>query len=129
MAKSVRNRFKKKSFVSTLSVKVAGLTKIFFLSLMPYILSLTLAGVLFGGIIAYAMNSPVFELKEVKILNIGTLTPAQSFRFCELNPGENLISLGLVGVQQVIKKKHPEWATEDGLCQKCVEYYKRAMGK
>ena len=23
-----------------------------------------------------------------------------------------------------IKDKHPEWAEKDGLCQKCVDYYK-----
>jgi hypothetical protein len=28
-----------------------------------------------------------------------------------------------------IKKKHPDWATSDGLCAKCADYYKKAMGK
>ena len=28
-----------------------------------------------------------------------------------------------------IKKKHPEWADDDGLCVKCVDYYKKEMGK
>jgi cell division septal protein FtsQ len=76
---------------------------------LPYILSLTVAGLLFGSVIAYAVGSPTFRLSEVKILNIGTLTQEQAFRFCELEPGENLIRLDLVNVQEVIKRKHPEF--------------------
>lgn len=26
-----------------------------------------------------------------------------------------------------IKKMHPEWAAEDGLCKKCYEYYKKQL--
>ena len=84
------------------------LRKTFFYSL-PYILSMTALGVLFGGVVAYAVNSTTFQLTEVKILNIGTLTSEQSFQFSELQRGENLIQLDLVGVQQVIKRKHPEF--------------------
>ncbi len=28
-----------------------------------------------------------------------------------------------------IKKKHPDWATKDGLCQKCTDFYTKAMGR
>lgn len=28
-----------------------------------------------------------------------------------------------------IKKKHPDWTTKDGLCQKCADYYRKAMGR
>lgn len=79
------------------------------LSSLPYILSLTVIGVLFGGIIAYAVNSTTFQLQEVKILNGGSLTDEQALDFCELRRGENLITVDLVGVQQVIKRKHPEF--------------------
>jgi cell division septal protein FtsQ len=88
--------------------RIAGLKRSFVYSL-PYILSLAVAGLLFGGVIAYAVNSPTFELNEVKVLNIGTLTPDEAFKFCELNQGENLILLDLVNVQQVIKRRHPEF--------------------
>jgi len=86
----------------------AGFKKFLFAS-APYLISLTLIGVFFGGVIAYALNSPTFGLREVRILNVGALTPEQSFKFCELIPGENLITLDLVNVQQMIKRKHPEF--------------------
>ncbi len=79
------------------------------LSTLPYVLSLSVVGVLFGSVVLYALKSPTFALKEVRILNVGSLTPAQSFQFSELKPGENLIQLDLLNVQQVIKKKHPEF--------------------
>ena len=109
MAKPSRIRTKKKTISSALSVKLIGALKKVFLLSMPYIVSLTLAGLLLGVVIAYAVNSTTFQLKEVQVLNIGTLTPGQAFRFCELEPGENLITLDLVGVQEVIKRKHPEF--------------------
>ncbi len=28
-----------------------------------------------------------------------------------------------------IKKKNPQWITDDGYCTKCVDYYKKQMGK
>lgn len=28
-----------------------------------------------------------------------------------------------------IQKKHPEWKTEDGICQPCLDFYKKALGK
>ncbi len=80
----------------------------FFYSL-PYILSLTAVGLLFGTVIAYALSSSTFQITEVKILNAGAMTDAQAFDFCELKKGESLISLDLVGVQEVIKRKHPEF--------------------
>lgn len=109
MARPSRIKFKKKAIGSTLSIKLAGALKKIFLLSLPYVFSFTLAGVLFGVVIAYAVNSATFQLKEVKVLNIGTLTPQQAFAFCELQPGENLITLDLVGVQEVIKRKHPEF--------------------
>jgi cell division septal protein FtsQ len=85
-----------------------ALRKLFFRSL-PYVLSLATLGVLFGGVVAYAVNSSTFRLEQVRILNIGTLTNEQSFKFSELKRGENLIQLDLVNVQQVIKRSHPEF--------------------
>jgi len=85
-----------------------ALRKTFFYSL-PYMLSLTTLGLLFGGVVAYAVNSSTFRLEQVRILNIGSLTPEQSFQFSELRQGENLIQLDLVNVQQVIKRRHPEF--------------------
>ncbi len=82
--------------------------KVFFYSL-PYILSLTAAGLLFGAVAAYAVNSPAFQLEEVRILNIGTISQAEAFAFCGLNRGENLVGLDLGSVQQVIKRTHPEF--------------------
>ena len=28
-----------------------------------------------------------------------------------------------------IKKNHPNWVAEDGICKKCYTYYKEQMGK
>ena len=30
-------------------------------------------------------------------------------------------------VVEEIKKKHPEWVEKNGLCKKCVDYYKRSI--
>lgn len=27
-----------------------------------------------------------------------------------------------------IKKKHPEWVEKDGVCKRCLEYYRKEMG-
>ncbi len=109
MVKPVKSRSKRRSLNSTISVKlIAAARSLFFLS-FPYLLSLALVGVLFGAVIAYAVNSPTFALEEVKILNSGGMTPKQSFEFCELKKGENVITLDLVNVQEVIKRKHPEF--------------------
>ena len=108
MVKLYKSRPKRK-FSALGPMRWAGtLRKTLFYSL-PYILSLTALGVLFGGVVAYAVNSSTFQLEQVKILNIGTLTPEQSFQFSELRRGENLIQLDLVNVQQVIKRNHPEF--------------------
>ena len=109
MVKPIKTKPKKKSAGSALSLKFLGGVRSLIISFLPYILSLALVGVLFGGVVAYAVNSPTFQLEEVVVLNIGTLTPDQSFAFCELRKGESLISLDLVNVQQVIKRKHPEF--------------------
>lgn len=108
MVKPVRNRYKRRSGPSGSLRALSSIRKFLVVSL-PYILSLTTLGILFGGVVAYAVNSSTFQLQEVKILNIGTLTPEQSFQFSELRRGENLIQLDLVQVQQVIKRNHPEF--------------------
>lgn len=102
-------RSRKKKSISNLSFHTLTAIKKGLWVFLPYLLSLTLAGVLFGGVVAYAVNSPVFELQEVHILNMGTVPQAEAFRFCELQRGENLITLDLVNVQQVIKRKHPQF--------------------
>jgi len=107
--KPIKIKSRKKSVNSRLSIKVMAGLKKFLIASAPYLISLTVIGVFFGGVIAYALNSSTFQLREVRILNIGTLTPEQSFAFCELVPGENLITLDLVNVQQMIKRKHPEF--------------------
>ncbi len=109
MVKPFKSRTKRRNTGSAISVKlIAAARSAFFLS-FPYLLSLALVGVLFGAVIAYAVNSPTFELDEVRILNSGSMTREQAFGFCELRPGENLITLDLVNVQEVIKRKHPEF--------------------
>ena len=107
--KPIKTRSKKKTGNARISIKLAAGVQKFLIASAPYMISLAVVGVFFGAVIAYALNSPAFELQEVKILNIGTLTPEQSFKFCELNPRENLITLDLVNVQQMIKRKHPEF--------------------
>ena len=97
---------KKKGKLSAPST--AFMSKLLF-STLPYVLSLSVVGVLFGSVIVYALNSPTFRLKEVRILNVGALTPAQAFEFSGLKPHENLIRLNLLTVQQMIKTKHPEF--------------------
>lgn len=90
-------------------MKLLGSLKRGFVVSLPYVISLTVLGVLFGSVVAHALGSPAFQLAEVRILNAGTLTPQQSFAFCDLRPGENLVGLDLVAVQQVIKRRHPEF--------------------
>jgi cell division septal protein FtsQ len=109
MAKPVKLKTRKKHSGSWWSLKLWGAGQRFLLLLLPYLLSVLLVTALFGGVVAYAMHSPTFELAEVKVLNVGTLTPQAAFDFCELKKGENLIALDLVSVQQVIKRKHPEF--------------------
>ena len=108
MVKPLKYKMRRKPG-SAFSVRMLGAGKRIFLRSLPYVLSLSTLGVLFGGVVAYAVNSPTFELREVRVLNMGTLTPEQAFRFSELRRGENLIHLDLVGVQQVIKRNHPEY--------------------
>ncbi len=111
MVKPVKLKNKKKGqvFSGLFSIRMlSGLRQGMFYSL-PYILSLTAIGLLFGTVIAYALNSSTFQLTEVQILNAGPITQDRAFDFCELRKGENLVNLDLVGVQQVIKRKHPEY--------------------
>ena len=105
----VKTKSKKKATNSRFSIKIASGVKTLLIAFAPTIILMTVLGLFFGGVIAAAVNSTAFELQEVKILNSGTLTPEQSFKFCELRPGENLITLDLVNVQQVVKRKHPEF--------------------
>ena len=30
-------------------------------------------------------------------------------------------------IVEVIKQKHPDWAQEDGICPKCLEYYRKQI--
>ena len=80
MAKPLKLKTKKKSGSSIFSVKFIGGAKQAFFYSLPYILCLTAAGLLFGSVMTYAMNSPTFRLSEVKILNAGTMMPLQAFR-------------------------------------------------
>lgn len=105
----IKAKVKKRTSGSKFSVRGIASAKKFLIASSPYWISLAVLGLFFGGVIAYALNSPAFRLEEVKVLNVGTLTPEQSFQFCELSPGENLITLDLVNVQQMIKRKHPEF--------------------
>ncbi len=109
MARAAKTKTKRRSSSGSASVRVLSRLRHMVLISLPFILSLTTIGVLLGGVVAYAVNSTTFQLQEVKILNIGTLTPDQSFKFSELQRGENLLQLDLVNVQQVIKRNHPEF--------------------
>ena len=109
MVKPLKLRGKKKNAGTALSVRLLGSARIALLHSLPFLLSLSVLGMLFGGVVAYAVNSPTFELEQVRVLNMGTLTPDQAFRFSNLRRGENLIHLDLVNVQEVIKRNHPEF--------------------
>ncbi len=109
MVKPLKNKSKRRTSNSAVSVKLLGILRSALFMSLPYLLSLALVGILFGAIVATAVNSPTFELEEVRILNAGSMTQEQAFQFCELKKGENLITLDLVGVQEVIKRKHPEF--------------------
>ena len=108
MAKPVKFKAKKRGIGGALSVRFLGGLKGVFFQMLPFMLSLTAFGLLFGGVVAYAVHSPTFDLSEVRILNMGTLTPDQAFKFSDLRRGENLIHLDLVNVQEVVKRNHPE---------------------
>ena len=109
MAKPIKNKLKKRNTGTGFSFKLSSfLTRAVTFSI-PYVLSLTLVGILVGSAAAFTLNSPTFVLTDVRVMNVGTLTPAQAFQFCELQKGENLIALDLVNVQQVIKRRHPEF--------------------
>ncbi|OGW80712.1 MAG: hypothetical protein A3C47_07135 [Omnitrophica bacterium RIFCSPHIGHO2_02_FULL_51_18] len=109
MVKPLKSKVRRRNLSPIFSVKFLGGFKSFLLSSLPYILSLTVLGVLFGTVAVYAVNSPSFRLEEVRVLNIGSLAAEQAFKFCELQKGENLVTLDLVNVQELIKRKHPEF--------------------
>ena len=104
-----KSRSRLRNSGAVLSMKLLGSLKRGLVVSLPYVVSLTIIGVMFGAVVAHALGSPAFQLAEVRILNAGAMTARQSFAFCNLNPGENLISLDLVAVQQVIKRSHPEF--------------------
>ncbi len=109
MTKTIRSKNKRSRSTQTLYVKLwGGIRRMVFMS-FPYVFSFAAVTLLFGSVVAYALSSPVFQLQEVRILNLGTITPDQAFKFCELKRGANMISLDIVVVQQVIKHKHPEF--------------------
>lgn len=105
----MKTKAKRKFNSSALSLKIAAGARSFLISSLPYVLCLTAVGVLVGAVGAYAVNSPAFGLAEVRILNAGALTQDQAFQFCELRRGENLVTLDLVNIRQVIKSKRPEF--------------------
>ena len=105
----LKNKTRKKSGQTSRSLKWAAVLRTLVLSLFPYLLTAALLAGLSVGAVAYTMQSPTFNLSEVRILNIGTITQQQAFQFCELQKGENLVRLDLVNVQEVIKAKHPEF--------------------
>src|SRR5437870_5210996 len=109
MVKPVKSRIRRKSSPGAWSLNALANLRKFLIYSLPYVVSMTVAGLLLGTVAVYAVNSPTFGLQEVRILNSGALNPAQAFKFCELRPGENLILLDLVNVQQVIKRKYPEF--------------------
>lgn len=109
MVKPLKIKARKRISGPIFSMKAMGALKKAAFYSFPYILTLTALGILLGSVVAYAVGSPTFHLAEVKILNIGTLTSDQAFQFCGLKPGENLITLDLVSVQQTIKRRHPEF--------------------
>ena len=109
MVKPFKSRVKKRNVGSPASIKMLATLRKVALRSFPYMMSLTMLGALFGGVVAYAVNSQTFQLQQVRILNMGTMTPQQAFKFSELQRGENLIHLDLVNVQQVIKRNHPEF--------------------
>src|SRR3990167_1371135 len=107
MVKPLKSRSKRRTSGSAISVKLLGIARSALFMSLPYLLSLALVGILFGAIMAFAVNSPTFKLREARILNAGSMTTEQALQFCELKKGENLITLDLVGVQEGIKRKHP----------------------
>ena len=109
MARPLKFKMKRKGPGGPLSVRALGTAKRVLLRSLPFVLSLSVLGLLLGGVVAYAVNSTTFDLREVRILNMGTLTSDQSFQFSELRRGESLIHLDLVNVQEVIKRNHPEF--------------------
>ncbi len=109
MVKPLRGRSRGRNVNPLFKLKLGVWLRKGLLSMVPYLFTLVFIGLLFGGAVAYAVTSPVFRLADVRILNIGTVTQEQAFNFCELHRGENLIQLDLVAVQQVIKRKYPEF--------------------
>ena len=105
----MKNKARRKFSRSALSLTIVNGARSFLIHFLPYGLSLAAVGVLLGAVAAYAVNSPTFGLAQVRILNAGALTQDQAFQFCELRRGENLVTLDLVNVQQVVKSKHPEF--------------------
>ena len=39
----------------------------------------------------------------------------------------DIIAHGDEHVVEKVKEKHPEWASSDGMCKKCYEYYKQQI--
>ena len=109
MVKPAKLKTRKKSQNSILPVRLLSRLRQGAFYSLPYIISLTAIGLLFGTVIAYALNSPTFQLAQVRVLNDGPMTDEQAFAFCQLHRGESLIGLDLVAVQEVIKRRHPEF--------------------
>lgn len=102
-------KYKVKSKPGVLTFKAIGLAAQIGKAALPCFLSVLTVVVLCLAVYGFARESPAFKLREVRVLNTGTMTSQQAFRFCELQPGESLLELDLVGIQKVIKRKHPEY--------------------
>ena len=33
-----------------------------------------------------------------------------------------------IHIIEVVLKEHPKWGHKDGICQECLDYYKKSMG-
>lgn len=43
--------------------------------------------------------------------------------------GDSLVFIGHTEkhIVDIIKRKHPEWVEKDGICRKCLDYYKEEL--
>ncbi|MCG3176286.1 MAG: Cell division protein FtsQ [Candidatus Omnitrophica bacterium] len=107
MAKQLKYKVKKKP--GFLTFKLVGLAAQIGRAALPYLITVTTVVLLGAAVYGFAKGSPAFELREVRVLNAGTMTAEQAFKFCALRPGENLFDIDLVLVQKTIKRSHPEY--------------------
>ncbi len=75
----------------------------------PFIFTLALIGVLIGGSFAFARQTGVFTLKNVTVDGFTQGNAATIFEFAGLSPGESLFEIDLQGVEEHVRKNHPEY--------------------